>query len=428
MTNTFKNNDSAIFHLLRGYKAFREFISDLSDKTSRTNREFEEIYFEKKGGGFSVHRIFILIVWLVGFSLSVLQASRIKDLTGIEGERDNQLIGFGIVVGLDGKGEDAEMTKQTVFNLLKNFGLNLASIEKIKSKNSAMVMVTANIGPFVQSGTRIDVTVSSIGDAKAIQGGVLLQTPLRGANGVVYAVAQGAITVGGFIGGGSSSGGTGGKEASASASVQKNHPTVGMIAGGAIVEREIKTDLIKDGSVNMLLINPDFTTAVRVADAINRKFPAIAQAKSSTCINVKIPTPFKGQEVNFLASVGSIETIPDTVARVVINERTGTIVATSTVRISTVAISQGSLTITIANSASASQPSPLSNTGETAVLPKVETKVVEEPGSFWVIKDFPTIDRLANALNAMGVSTRDMMSIMQSLKSAGALQAELIIN
>lgn len=350
-------------------------------------------------------------------SLMDLYGSRIKDLTNIEGTRDNQLVGYGLVVGLAGTGDGTlDYTKQALSNALKEFGINA---KDVKSKNVAAVMLTADIGPFVKEGTRIDVTVSTIGDASTIQGGVLLQSPLQGADGVVYAVAQGPISVGGFLGG---AGGAGG------ATVQQNHPTVGKISGGAIVEREINSDFINNNSINLLLHNPDFTSAVRLADVLNEKYPGKAQALNAGLVNLCVPNEYQGQEVNFIAAIGGLEVVPDVTARVVINERTGTIVATSNVRISTVALSHGSLTITISQNLTTSQPNPLNESGVTTVTPDTQTNVTEVAGGFSVVNDFPTIERLTTALNAIGVSTREMMSILQSIKSAGALQAELIIN
>ncbi|HEU5081269.1 MAG TPA: flagellar basal body P-ring protein FlgI [Opitutaceae bacterium] len=347
------------------------------------------------------------------------QAARVKDLTLVEGGRDNQLVGYGLVVGLAGDGDsNAVATLRTVANALQRQGLTVPS-DQIKSKNAAVVMITADIGAFLKPGTRIDVTVASMGDAKSLQGGVLLQTPLLAADGRVYAVAQGPIAVGGFLGG---SGGGGG------ATVQKNHPTVGQISNGAIVEREISASIVKDGVVTLQLHNPDFTSASRMAQAINTAFPDSAAAKDAATISVKIPSYFIGKQVDFLAELGTIDVNPDTQARIVINERTGTIVATSTVRISQVAISHGSLTITVSSNLAVSQPNPLSTGGQTVVTPSTQTNVTEIKGGFTVINEAPTIDRLANALNALGVSTREMMSIFQALKRSGALQAELVIN
>jgi flagellar P-ring protein FlgI len=349
-----------------------------------------------------------------------LMASRIKDVTNVEGARENQLIGYGLVVGLAGDGDSRlNYTVQSIANALKRFGITVDT-DKVKSNNVAAVMVTADIGPFLHPGSKIDVLVSSMGDAASLQGGVLLQTPLMGADGKVYAVAQGPVAVGGFIGG---AGGAGG------ATVQKNHPTVGIISAGAIIERRIDTTIVRDdGSLNLELLNPDNATSVRIADAINTIFPSSSQANDAAGVNVRIPDNFKGQETNFLAIIGTIEVQPDTLARIIINERTGTIVATQPVRLSPVAVSHGSLVITIANNQAVSQPNAMSRTGNTATVNSTDTKVDEKHGSFIVLDNYPTLERLTQALNALGVTTREMISILQTMKRAGALQAELIIN
>lgn len=345
-------------------------------------------------------------------------ASRLKDLTNIEGSRENQLVGYGLVVGLAGEGDsNAVATQRTVANILQRYGLTLASTD-VKSKNAAVVMLTSEIGPFLKSGSRIDVTVASMGDAKTLQGGVLLQTPLLGADGRVYAVAQGAVAVGGFLGG---AGGPGG------ATVQKNHPTVGAISNGAIVEREIAAPYLRGDALRLLLHNPDFTSVARMAEAVNARWAGAATAVDAATLNIRMPGEFRGRDIAFIAELGEIDAVPDTTARVVINERTGTIVATSTVRLSQVAISHGSLTITVTSNVGVSQPAPLSN-GQTTTIPSTQTSVNEGKGSFTVLPVAPSIERLAAALNALGVSTRDMMAIFQTLKRSGALQAELVIN
>lgn len=355
-------------------------------------------------------------------TLNSTGGSRIKDLIDVEGARDNQLNGYGLVVGLAGTGDSKiDSTLQSIANALKNYGVNVPQ-DKIKSGNVAAVMVTSEIGPFVRPGSRIDVTVSSIGDAKSLQGGVLLQVPLQGADKVVYAVGQGAIAVGGFLGG---TGGPGG------ATVQKNHPTVATIPNGAIVEREIPTEIVHNGSMNLMLRDADYTSAARMAEAVNRVFPNTAVARDARTVNVIVPPEYSNYSVNFLATIGGIELEPDSAARVVINERTGVIVATSNVRVSKVAVSHGSLTISIASTLTASQPNaPLigNAAGQTAILPSTTTNVNEGKGSFMVVEEAPTIERVAAALNALGVSTRDMMSIFQTMKRAGALQAELVLN
>ena len=347
-----------------------------------------------------------------------LRAARVKDLAFVSGSRSNQLIGYGIVVGLAGDGDsNAVTTLRSVANILQRNGLTVDPTQ-IKAKNAAAVMVTADIPPFLKPGARIDVTVSSMGDAKSLQGGVLLQAPLMGADGRVYAVAQGGLAVGGFLGG---AGGAGG------ATVQKNHPTVGLISNGASVEREIPTETVRDGAIAFELFHPDFTSASRLADAINAAFPDAATALDAATVAVQVPAAYLGREVTFLADLGTLEVRPDAIARVVINERTGTIVATAAVRVSQVAISHGALTVSIASTLNVSQPNALAG-GQTVVTPTTQTKVTESKGKFSVVDEVPTIERLAGALNALGVTTREMMAIMQALKSAGALHAELVIN
>jgi flagellar P-ring protein precursor FlgI len=366
----------------------------------------------------TLRRLFFLFL-AAGLFCGPVFAARIKDLTLVEGGRDNQLVGYGLVVGLAGDGDsNAITTLRTIANTLQRYGITVDA-SQIKSKNAAAVMITADIAAFLKNGSRIDVTVASMGDAKSLQGGMLLQTPLVGADGRVYAVAQGAVAVGGFLGG---AGGAGG------ATVQKNHPTVGMIPNGAIVEREIPSSFVHDGVFTLQLHNPDFASSSRLTRAVNALFPDAAAARDAATVSVKLPPAYIGREVAFLADLGSIEVAPDSLARVVINERTGTIVATSTVRISQVAISHGALTITISSNLSVSQPSAFSTGGQTVTVPSTQTAVNEVKGGFVVFNEAPTIDRLAAALNALGVSTREMMSIFQTLKRSGALQAELVIN
>jgi len=351
-------------------------------------------------------------------AVAVAQGARLKDLAVVEGGRDNQLVGYGLVVGLSGDGDDdQDMTVNSVANSLRRFGLNIDP-DEIDSENAAAVMVTADIPAFARPGTRIDVAVSSIGDAQSLQGGVLLQTPMLGADNTVYAVAQGQIAVGGFLEG---VGGPGG------ATVQKNHPTVGVISNGAIVEREIPAEIGGGGYVNFILLNPDYSTASRAAEAVNAVYPSSAAALDPATIKIAVPDAFESREVDFVSALGSIEVNPDTPAKVIINERTGTIVATAGVRVSTVAVSHGALTITIANNLNVSQPGGIGQAGNTAVVPSTNTDVNEVRGGFKIIEEFPTIQEVTSALNAMGVSTREMMSILQALKSAGALQAELLI-
>ncbi|HQF39201.1 MAG TPA: flagellar basal body P-ring protein FlgI [Opitutaceae bacterium] len=365
------------------------------------------------------HLFGVLLLLAAALPLARADGSRLKDLVVVEGGRDNQLIGYGIVAGLAGDGDkNSEATLRSIANTLEHFGISIPA-STLKSSNAAAVLVTADIGPFLKPGARIDVTVAALGEAKSLQGGVLFQTPLLGADGAVYAVAQGPVAVGGFLGGG---GGPGG------ATVQKNHPTVASITNGAIVEREIPATVVRDGVVRLLLHQPDFATAARIADAVNAQFPGTARAQDAATVAVGLPAAFAGNEVSFIASLGAIEARPDTAARVVLNERTGTIVATSAVRLSQVAISHGSLTIKIASTLGVSQPGPFSEGGTTAVVPSTRTDVTEVKGGFQIVEEMPSVEELAKALNALGVSSREMMAIFQSLKRAGALQAEVVIN
>lgn len=369
------------------------------------------------------HRIPIPILLALGGLLMaaappVHAGVRIKDLVMVAGARDNQLVGYGLVTGLAGEGDKNPVyTVQSMANLLQRFGVNVPAAT-LAAKNVAVVMVTADIPAFLKPGARLDVTVSSIGDARSLHGGVLLQTPLYGADGRVYAVAQGAVSIGGFAAGTEGGGG---------ATVQKNHPTTGQIIGGALVEREIPATIVRNEHIELLLREPDFTSAARVAAAINQKFPESAIALDSTSVRVRIPTGAEHSVVEFIAHLEMIEVVPDTPARVIINERTGTIVATSRIRIGSCAVAHGNLTINIASTLDVSQPNPFNESGTTVVVPRAETTVNEARGALVPLPELPTVEQVAAALNALGVTPRDMMAIFQALKQAGALQAELII-
>ena len=361
---------------------------------------------------------FILAVLIALPVRSHALASRIKDLVMISGARDNQLVGYGLVVGLAGDGDkDPVYTVQAVANMLQRFGITVPA-STLSAKNVSAVMVTADIQAFVKNGTRIDVTVASMGDAKSLQGGILLQTPLLGADGKVYAVAQGALSVGGFSSGQSGAGG---------ANVQKNHPTVATITGGALVEKEIPTEIVHENHIDLLLRDPDFTSAARMSTAINAVFPESSLALDPTTVRVNVPQGLQHAAVDFIARIESIEVNPDVPARIIINERTGTIVATSMIKISSCAVSHGELTISIASTLEVSQPNPLSQTGQTVVTPKTETTVSEYKGKLIPLPDMPSVEKVATALNALGVTPRDMMAIFQAMKQAGALQAELVL-
>jgi len=346
---------------------------------------------------------------------SAFASSRVKDLAMVAGARDNQLVGYGLITGIAGDGDKNPVyTLQTVANFLQKFGMNVPPAT-LSSKNVAAVVITADISAFKKNGSRLDVTVSSIGDAKTLQGGILLQTPLVGPDGEIYALAQGAISLGGISAG------------NEGASVQKNHPTVAQIVGGALVEREIPAEIVRNNTLELLLREPDFTSSARLATAINKVFTNSSESVDSTTVRVKIPDGLQSSVVDFVARVEAIELDPDMPARIIINERTGTIVATSRIRIAACAVSHGNITITIANTLDVSQPQPFSQTGTTAVTPRTDTTVNEQKASFVTIPELPTIEKVAANLNSLGVTPRDMMAIFQAMKQAGALHAELIM-
>ncbi len=359
-----------------------------------------------------------LLLTLLG-PISILQADgvRVRDLVMIAGARDNQLVGYGLVAGLAGDGDkDQTYTKQSVANMLMRYGLNVPA-STMSSKNVAVVMVTADIGPFIKNGARIDVTVASMGDAKSLTGGVLLQTPLIGADGKVYAVAQGPLSIGGFSAG---DGGAGG------ATVTKNHPTTGQIVNGALVEKEIPTQFVHDNMVELLLRDPSFNSASRMAIAINQVFTNSAHAVDSSTVQVEMPSAAAGQAVDFIARLEQVELTPDIPARIIINERTGTIVATAAIHISSCAVASGNITINVASSQDVSQPNAFGG-GTTAVTKRTSTQVTENKSLLVPLPELPTVEKVATALSALGATPRDMMAIFQAMKQAGALQAELII-
>jgi flagellar P-ring protein precursor FlgI len=344
-------------------------------------------------------------------------AARIKDVASIRGVRSNQLVGYGLVVGLDGTGDKKQtrFTFQSLVNMLEDMGIRVDK-DEVKVKNVAAVMVTANMPPFSRIGNRLDVLVSSIGDAKSLVGGTLLMTPLKGVDGNVYALAQGPISIGGV---GASGGG---------GSVTVNHLLAGRVTGGASVEKEIPMSLDGKTSLTMTLSEPDFTTARRVSDAINTALGGpVAKMLDSGTLEIKVPKSRQGNVASFLADLEHLPVTPDTVAKVVVNERTGTVVMGENVRISTVAVSHGNLSISIRESARVSQPGAFANQGDTVVVPETDIAIEEEQRNLMVVDGGATIGELVGALNAIGVTPRDLISIFQSIKAAGALQAELEI-
>ena len=353
------------------------------------------------------------------FLIPDAHAVRIKDITDIKGVRENHLVGYGLVVGLEGTGDsdDSLFTIQSLASLLEKMGVTVQTEDIEDVENVAAVMVTMNLPPFASLGSRIDVLVSSIGDAENLQGGTLLFTPLKGADGKVYAVAQGPVSTGGFAVSGNSGD-----------QVQKNFPTVGRVVGGALVENEIHSDFNEKDSLTLALHKPDFTTASRVAQAINRAFYSqLAQTDNAGSIRVSVPENYLGNTVQFVTMIESLGVTPDMVSKVVVNERTGTVVMGENVRIATVGIAHGNLSIQINESQDVSQPLPFSRGGRTVVTPDSDIVVTEGKNPIFLVESGVSIGELVKALNALGVSPRDLIAIFQALKAAGALQAELEI-
>ncbi len=361
-------------------------------------------------------RLFLVLATAASLASGpALAKSRIKDIVEFEGVRENMLVGYGIVVGLNGTGDalrNAPFTKQSLEAMLERLGVNTRDAN-LNTKNVAAVMVTARLPAFAAAGAQIDASVSALGDAKSLLGGTLLVTPLLGADGQAYAVAQGTVQTGSV----SASGASG-------STISKGVPTAGRIASGAIVEREIGFEFASMNQLRMTLRNPDFTTARRIADVINARYPGTAVADNPTIVAIR---PAPGQ--NMMALVSQVENLtvdPDSPAKVVIDEVAGVIVMGENVRLSTVAIQQGNLTITVRESPAVSQPAPLSRGGTTAVVPQSDLSVDEEKGKqFLQLKDGASLSSLVSGLNALGVTPRDMISILQTIKAAGALQADI---
>lgn len=349
-------------------------------------------------------------------------ASRIKDIADYEGVRDNLLVGYGIVVGLNGTGDtlgNTPFTKESLVGMLERLGVNIrdktGAIATLSPKNVAAVMVTAVLPPFARQGTRIDVSVSALGDAKGLLGGTLLVTPLIGADGEVYAVSQGAVAGVGITATGNA------------ASVTKGVPTTGRIANGAIVERELPFEMSHLESVKLTLRNPDFTTARRLANAVNSYLGGdMARPSDPATVQVVVPPHYQGNVVAMLTDIEQLKVEPDQIAKIVIDEASGTIVIGENVRISQVAIAQGQLTIRITETQQVSQPSPFSTTGTTTTVDRTDIQIDEgNQKKLVVLPHYVTLGELVNGLNALGIGPRDMISILQTLKAAGALQADI---
>jgi flagellar P-ring protein precursor FlgI len=342
--------------------------------------------------------------------------SRIKDIASFEGVRDNMLVGYGLVVGLNGSGDslrNSTFTAQSLEAMLERLGVSTRG-QNINTKNVAAVMVTATLPPFARQGSRIDISVSALGDAKSLQGGTLLVTPLHGADGEIYAVGQGQLAVGGFAAEGDAE------------SVIKGVPTSARIAKGAIVEREVDIELDQHQRVRIGLHKPDFTTASRVADVINQQLgKPFASARDAATVELQVPANYQREISSLLTRIEQLRVDPDQPARVLIDEHSGLIVMGQDVRISEVAVAQGNLTVRITETPDVSQPAPLSD-GQTVVLPQTEITIDEQPDSqMTVLPAGVTLQELVAGLNALGVSPRDLISILQASKAAGALQAEI---
>ena len=345
----------------------------------------------------------------------VSATSRIKDLANIEGVRQNQLIGYGLVVGLNGTGDtlnNVPFTKQSLTAMLERLGVNVRGAT-MRTGNVAAVMVTANLPAFGTQGSRIDITVSALGDSKSLQGGTLLVTPLLGADGNVYAVGQGSVAINGFQAEGEA------------AKIVRGVPTVGRIANGAIIEREIDFALNRLNQVRLALRNADFTTAKRIAAAINDFIGAnTAEPLDQSTVQVNVPKQYAGNVVSLLTEIEQLQIEPDLAAKIVIDERSGIIVMGRDVRVSTVAVAQGNLTVTISETPQVSQPAPFSR-GQTTVVPRTRIGVQEDGKKLALVREGVSLQQLIDGLNALGVGPRDLIAILQAIKAAGAIQAEI---
>lgn len=370
-----------------------------------------------------MRRLSIVILWaLLGAVLlapAPAEATRIRDLCDVVGVRANQLVGYGLVVGLQGTGDSqrAEMTPQSIAAMLQRMGVQVDQ-SQLRVRNVAAVMITATLPPFAHNGSRIDITVASMGDASSLHGGVLLQTPLVGADRQTYAVAQGALVVSGA----SAQGSTG-------SSATQGVPTTARIPSGALIERELGNEMTQSGELVLALRSADFTTAARIADAINQSLSTeAANATDPGTVRVTIPESWNSRAVQLLAQIEQIDVTPAVSATVVINERTGTVVVGESVTLSPCALAHGGLSIQVGESFLASQPGAFATGGDTAVVPQSEVQIEEQPGQMHAIPQTTTVADLVQALNALGVSPRDLVAVFQALHSAGALQARLEVH
>jgi len=364
-----------------------------------------------------VFGVFALFTAFILLSPAHAKMTRIKDIVDFEGVRDNQLVGYGLVVGLNGTGDslnNSPFTEQSLVAMLERLGVNVRG-QNLNTGNVAAVMVTATLPPFTNQGARIDVDISALGDAESLQGGTLLVTPLMAADGEVYAVAQGPVTISGFVAEGQS------------ATIIRNIPTAGRIPSGAIVEREINFDLADLSSVRLTLRNPDFTTARRIAQAVNGFTSAnVAEAENSASVRLTRPANYNGNIVDLITDIEQLPVQPDQIARVVVDERSGVIVMGAEAKISTVAVAMANLTVKITETPQVSQPNPFAEQGQTVVVPRTDIEVNSSPDAKLALVDTGvTLQDLVTGLNRLGVEPRDMITILQAIKAAGALQAEI---
>lgn len=358
----------------------------------------------------------LMLCFVTAVVAAPLHAERLKDIARVEGVRSNQIIGYGLVVGLDGTGDNSPFTDQTFRNMMNNFGVTLPPGINPKSKNVAAVTVHAQLPPFVKPGQTIDITVSSLGNAESLRGGSLLMTPMKGADGQVYAMAQGNLIVGGI-----SAGGADGSR------ITVNIPSAGRIPDGATVERAVASPFVNGDSITFNLNNPDFTTAKRLVEAINAMLgPDMAYARDAASVAVKAPRD-ASQRVSFLSILENITIEPgEEPARVVVNSRTGTIVVGQNVRVTAAAVTHGSMSVTIAENPTVVQPNAFAD-GETAVVPDTQIEITQEDARMFKFGPAATLNEIVQAVNQVGAAPGDVMAILEALKQAGALRAELIV-
>jgi flagellar P-ring protein precursor FlgI len=367
----------------------------------------------------------LLVLMLIGLqfiaSVQAIPTVRIKDIVSFEGVRSNQLVGYGLVVGLNGTGDSISSipyTQESLAGMLERLGVNIRNAEdgkiNLSGKNIAAVMVTATMPAFSRHGTHIDVSVSALGDAKDLRGGTLLVTPLLGADGDVYAVAQGAVATNGFN-----------ADAKSGSKIIKGVPTSAKIVNGAIVEKEVGFELASMQRMNLSLKNPDFTTAQRISTAINQKFGSLSKATDPTTVSLLIPEQYRADLVTFLTHLEQLNVQPDQPAKIIIDDQDGVIVMGENVRISTIAVTQGSITIKVLENPQVSQPNPFTQVQQATIVDRSEITVKEEQGKMAILQSGISLQELVNGLNALGATPRDLISILRSIKAAGAIQADI---